>query len=107
MAKLNINNPLFNTGAEPAEEAAAEPKKMGRPRKSELVRDNSAQAGLTEEWQRATFIVKVSALNALNDYAYTKRIPIKDALTEVIEKFITDYESNPDNEPLLESPKRK
>lgn len=109
MAKKNIlaNNPLFNTVAEDDQTeqtttAAAEaPKKMGRPRKKDLVRDNSAQEGLTEDYTRATFILKVSALEAVKNYAYTKRIPIKDALTEIIESFIATYESNPDNEPLL------
>lgn len=105
MGKLNIKNPLFNTGEEPAAEETTAKKKMGRPRKSDLVRDNSAQAGLPEEWQRATFIVKVSALDDLKSYAYTKRIPLKDALTEVIEKFIADYKANPDNEELLPAKK--
>lgn len=102
MAKLGMNNPLFNVGAEeetPAEQTGK--KSKGRPRNGELVRDNSAQAGLPEEWQRATFILKVSALNDLKDYAYTRRIPLKDALTEVIEKFITEYKDDPENEPLL------
>lgn len=106
MAKKNIlqNNPLFNTVAaddQTEQTTAATPKKMGRPRKNDLVRDNSAQEGLTEDYTRATFILKVSALEAVKDYAYTKRIPIKDALTEIIESFIANYEDNPENEPLL------
>lgn len=105
MAKLNMNNPLFGVQAEEeaqeTKEAQEARKKAGRPRNGDLVRDNSAQAGLPEEWQRATFILKVSALNDLKDYAYTRRIPLKDALTEVIEKFIEEYKGNPDNEPLL------
>lgn len=100
--KLDIKNPLFNTLEETKEEQqAAEPKKVGRPRKDDIIRGNSAQEGLTEDLIRATFILKVSALNDLKDYAYTKRITIKDALTEMIETFIKNYKENPHNDELL------
>lgn len=98
--KLGLNNPLFNNSEE-----IAEPKKPGRKRNEALVRDNAVQNGLTEDLTRATFILKVDNLNKLKDYAYTKRITIKDAINEAIESFINDYESNPDNETLLEHKK--
>lgn len=47
---------------------AAEPQ-IGRRRK-DLVRYNSVQAGLPEDWTRATFIVRVSLLEKLKDFAY-------------------------------------
>lgn len=92
MAKKNFleSNPLFTEAAEPT----AEPKSKGRPRKADLVRDNSAQEGLTEDYTRATFILRVDQLNELKDYAYTHRITIKEALETVISKFMEDYRAN-------------
>lgn len=99
MAKKNIlqGNPLFDTVEEkptaaPADQSA-ETTKKGRPRNEELVRDNSAQAGLPEDYTRASFIMKVSALNDLKDYAYTKRMSIKDALTEILEGYFEQYKA--------------
>lgn len=90
--KLNYNNPLFNTGADDqSAEPQEQPKKMGRPRKDDLVRNNSVQEGLTEDLTRATFILKVSTLNDLKDYAYTNRITIKEALDGIITKFMEEY----------------
>ena len=62
---------------------------IGRKRK-ELVRHNSVQAGLPEDWTRATFIVRVSLLEKLKDFAYTERISIKDALDSALELFLQD-----------------
>lgn len=98
--KLGINNPLFENVEE-----NKEPKKVGRKRNEALVRDNAVQNGLTEDLTRATFILKVDNLNKLKDYAYTKRITIKDAINEAIESFINDYEADPKNERLLEHKK--
>lgn len=97
--KLNMNNPLFETTAEP-EEVKPQAKKMGRPRKTDIVRDNSVQEGLTADLTRATFIMKVETLDALKDYAYTERITIKDAITDIIDGFIKDYKENPNNKLL-------
>lgn len=90
MAKKNFleSNPLFTDAAEPVA------KGKGRPRKADLVRDNSAQEGLTEDYTRATFILRVDQLNELKDYAYTHRITIKEALETVISKFMEDYRAN-------------
>lgn len=100
MAKKNIlsNNPLFNTQEEPQE--VAEPKKMGRPRNKDLVRDNSVQEGLTEDLTRATFILRVDTLNALKDYAYTERLTLKDALDGIITKALEEYKADPNNQLL-------
>lgn len=100
--KMKFDNPLeksalFTQQEEPKEQPAQakteeKPKKMGRPRKTDIIRDNAAQAGLTEEYTRATFILKVEALDALKDYAYTNRITIKDALDEILTKFFSEYD---------------
>ena len=99
--KLGLDNPLFNTDQTEETTQATPQKKIGRPRSNDIVRDNSVQAGLTEEYTRATFIMKVETLDALKDYAFTKRISIKEAITDIIDGFIKDYEADPDNEPLL------
>lgn len=62
---------------------------IGRRRK-DLVRYNSVQAGLPEDWTRATFIVRVSLLEKLKDFAYTERISIKEALDSALELFLQD-----------------
>lgn len=95
MAKKNFleSNPLF-TDTAAAEEPTTETRGKGRPRKNDLVRDNSAQEGLTEDYTRATFILRVDQLNELKDYAYTHRITIKEALETVIAKYMEDYKAN-------------
>ena len=62
----------------------------GRPKNKKIVRDNSVQAGLTADWTRATFIVRVSHLQKLKDFAYTERVPIKEALDVALERFLQD-----------------
>ena len=63
---------------------------QGRPKNKKIVRDNSVQAGLTADWTRATFIVRVSHLQKLKDFAYTERISIKEALDVALERFLQD-----------------
>ena len=68
-----------------------EVKESTRGRKNKvLVRDNSSQAGLTRDWTRASFIVRVEHLNKLKDFAYTNRIPIKTALDMALDRFLKD-----------------
>lgn len=61
-----------------------------RGRKKNSSRANSVQAGLPEDWTRATFIVRVAYLEKLKDFAYTERISIKDALDVALERFLQD-----------------
>lgn len=64
--------------------------RRGRPPKAELIHDNSVQSGLPVDWTRATFIVKVSLLEKLKDYAYTERLTVKEALDQALEQFLAD-----------------
>lgn len=94
MARMN-RNPLEAMGFDAEKEREAlgiEPaeKKRGRPPKTELVRTNGVQAGLPEDWTRATFIVKVEQLEKLKDYAYTERVTLKEALEAALEQFLAD-----------------
>ena len=79
------NNPIF-AGLEDQEtdSEAEEKRKRGRPKKDNLVRDNSVQEGLTEDYTRATFIVRVSLLEKLKNYAYTDRLSMKDAIDKLL-----------------------
>ena len=62
-----------------------EVKESTRGRKNKvLVRDNSSQAGLTRDWTRASFIVRVEHLNKLKDF------PIKTALDMALDRFLKD-----------------
>lgn len=114
MPRKNVmkNNPMF-TESEPVATATPEPqeqiaqavteldetKKIGRPKREDLIRDG-VQKGLSAEWTRASFIIRVDLLQKLKDYAYTKRIAIKDALNEALELMLRDkkdllkYEKN-------------
>lgn len=92
------NNPLFNPAQE--QEAEREKKKFGRPRKEGVQRDG-AGAGLQEGTTRYTVIFHNSTMKFLRDYAFTKRITIKEAMRIMIEKFEADYYADPNNEKLI------
>ncbi len=93
MSRLG-NNPLFNMNKESEAEPIKEPEKekagKGRPRNPDLVRGVSVQEGLTEDYTRATFIVRRDLLDQLKDYAYTERLSLKDAINEALEGFLSD-----------------
>lgn len=104
MAKSRLgDNPLFGGNESEAFDAEKErqelgitlpeKKKQGRPRKDNLVRTNAAQEGLPEDWQRATFIVRVEHLEKLKDYAYTERLSLKEALDDALEQFLEDKDN--------------
>ena len=48
-----------------------------------------------------SFRIEPETADMIKDYAYTKRISIKDAVTVMVETFIDDYYNDPNNEPLL------
>lgn len=82
MAYKLENNPLFPQ--EKAEEPVKEAKRRGRPQKADIVRGNSVQEGLTEEYTRATFIMRVDLVEKLKNYAYTERLSMKEAVNKII-----------------------
>lgn len=61
-----------------------------RGRKRNPPQISSVQAGLPEDWTRATFIVRIAHLDKLKDFAYTERISIKEALDIALERFLSD-----------------
>ena len=100
--KVMKNNPMF-TESEPVATTTPEPqkqitqavtepsetKKLGRPKRDDLIRDG-VQKGLSDEWTRASFIVRVDMLQKLKDYAYTERITIRDALDKALVMMLKD-----------------
>lgn len=105
-SKLSFNNPLLS-GGNAAESEPTERKKAGRPRREDLVRDNSTQEGLPADYTRFSVICKAENVKDLKDYAYTKRITLKDAFDEVVESFFRDYRSKPNHEELLDHTRGK
>lgn len=98
------NNPLFAQEAKeknteekkifsPEQEAAikaAESPNRGRPKKDTIIR-KGVQAGLTENYTRATFILSVETLEDVKNYAYTERLSMKDAVEKLLKQSIDDY----------------
>ena len=82
MAYKLENNPLFPQ--EQAEPEATEKRRRGRPQKDNIVRGISVQEGLTEEYTRATFIMRVDLLEKLKNYAYTERLTMKEAANKLL-----------------------
>lgn len=104
------NLPFFNDGTEAeTEQAANEPAEsktvMGRPKKDNIQRERGAGKGLQEGSTRYTVIFHTETMEFLQDYAYTKRTTIKEALTMMIEKFADEYRADPNAEPLIPDPK--
>lgn len=102
--KLSFDNPLFSGNTE--EKEPTEKKSVGRPRRDDLIRDTGLQEGLPADYTRFSVICKVKSVKDLKDYAYTKRITIREATDEVIEKFFEEYRKNPENEALLDHTKK-
>lgn len=80
------NNPLFNNNEQ---ETKAKP---GRPAKADVVKGNSVQEGLTADYTRATFILKVDHVEKIKDYAYTERLSLKDALEKLLGDALANIE---------------
>ena len=104
--KYNLeNNPLFSQSIQPVAdpepqeaEQEAGPRKRGRPMKADIVRGVSIQEGLTADYTRATFIIRVDLLNRLKDYVYTERISMKDALNRILEDALNEEEKRINSE---------
>lgn len=86
MAYKLENNPLFPQ--ETAEEPVKKTKKRGRPQKDNLVRGNSVQEGLTEDYTRATFILRVDLVEKIKNYAYTERLTMKEAANKLLSEAL-------------------
>lgn len=110
--RLKIDNVLFSGSdieSEPTEGTAQETtgrKRPGRKPNPAIIHNEnggqSSQEGLTAEYTRFSVIAKVSNVDDLRNYAYTKRLAIKDAMDQIIEDFFIRYRSDPTNEPLLD-----
>lgn len=81
-----IKTDLFEEARKDREVEANNPqlKKRGRPTNNDIIRDNASQSGLTKDYTRASYIMPVELVDFIVDYAYTERIPIKDAIAHLI-----------------------
>lgn len=110
MAKktLDFTNPLISADPEERKNEPTTEKKRtrGKPRKDDIIRNedggNSKQEGLTAEYSRFSVIAKVANIEDLKNYAYTKRLTIRDALDEILETFFDEYRADPSNEKMLD-----
>lgn len=100
---FDYDNPLLRDYVDESEKGRT---KRGRPRKEGVIRNleggNSSQQGLKPELTRFSVICKVANIKDLKDYAFTKRLTIREAMDEILETFFTEYRSNPKNEKLLD-----
>lgn len=76
-------------------------KKPGRPINENLVREHTAQKGLTPDLMRVTLIASVDQIETLKNYAYTERKKLKDIVNEAFTEYI---ETHVDEENLLIRP---
>lgn len=83
---------LFENQEQTKKAAAATKGKKGRPVKQEIVRANTAQKGLPEDYTRATFILHVDTLEKLKDYAYTERLSMKEAINKLLSSALASEE---------------
>lgn len=75
-----------------AQQLAGVTPRRGRPRSNFREVTKSSQEGLPEDWTRATFIVRESLLEDLKDYAYTRRVTIRDVLDEALSGYLKGKE---------------
>lgn len=75
-----------------AQQLAGVTPRRGRPRSNFREVTKSSQEGLPEDWTRATFIVRESLLEDLKDYAYTRRVTIRDVLDEALSAYLEGKE---------------
>lgn len=62
--------------------------------------EKKAQAK-SKNYNVVSFRMEQETIDKIKDYAYTKRISIKEAVTLMVDTFIDDYNDDPSNEPLL------
>lgn len=96
MAKKNFNDTFNRVIGRSEEPAAADP--VADPVK--------AEPKAAAKPPVFSFRINPETADKIKDYAYTKRISIKEAVEIMVDTFIEDYESDPDNEPLLQHNKR-
>lgn len=67
-----------------------------------MTEKNNPERKLPDGEVRYTVIINKKDLNRVLDYAYTERITVKEAFSEIIDSYFKGYKKK-----LLQSPKRK
>lgn len=93
MAKLDINNPLFKEPVEAPKEEAVKRSK-GRPKNPEISHESGVQQGLTDDYTRATFIIRKDLLNDFRDYAFTEYMGYTEAINKLLEEKLTEVKAD-------------
>lgn len=83
--------------------------KVGRPRNDELVRGKASQYGLTKDYTRMSYIISLENVAFIQNYAYTERIRVQDALEHLIElgRKQVEKQYTKEGKTLLQKEKRK
>lgn len=95
MAKKNFNDTFDRVMGKTEEPAAA----------AEPVKAEPTPAAKAEKPPVFSFRINPETADKIKDYAYTKRISIKEAVETMVDYFIDEYQADPDNEPLLKHKK--
>lgn len=56
---------------------------------------SSSKMGLPEGWRKATVIIRDEHYEKLKDISYWERIPIKDIIDQVLERFLSSKRTKP------------
>lgn len=85
-------NPLFSAAPPESAENALQGRSDAKVEKntSKPVSPRKSQSGGSEDYQRATFIVRRDLLTRLKDYAYTERRELKEIINEILEAALDD-----------------
>lgn len=67
-----------------------------------MTEKNNSESKLPDGDVRYTVIINKKDLNRVLDYAYTERITVKEAFSEIIDSYFKEHKKK-----LLPSPKRK
>lgn len=56
---------------------------------------STSTLGVSPGWRKATFIVREEHFQKMKDLAYWERIPVKDLLEQLLERFLADRKIEP------------
>lgn len=88
------------TAAKPAETAT----KRGAPKKADVYPQDAPtnKRGLKLGWTRKTMVIRDETLERLENYCYTERLEMKQAVDDILSSFLDEYEKGHE---LLQKPK--
>ena len=107
----NEESPLYEEAIRDIEFEKNDPriKRKGRPKNEDLVRGVSSQFGLTKDFRRASYIMPIELIEFVENYAYTERIRIQDAISKLVTigKNQVEKEYRKEGKEILRKDKKK